>query len=212
MSSAGRRARGRPIGTGLDDRLTLQKMADMIVADPSMRPTTAAKRALDAPGESTIRRLQVKWKAGGTRYLGDARAKRSAAIVPRRTAAPYSPRTFRHLGEAQRKLSEAISPRMREVHEAMNSPAMQAAQEALRRYQESPEMRAMQESMRRFEESPAVQAMREAQRRYAESPAIRAMQELQSSPTMRAIQELQSSPTMQAMRELNARLAIDKPF
>ena len=211
MSSAGR-PRGRPIGTGLDDRLTLQKMADMIASDPSMKPTTAAKRALDAPGESTIRRLQVKWKAGGAQYLADARVKRSAAMVPKRTAAPYSPRTFRHLAEAHRKLSEAIAPRMREVHEAMNSPAMQAAQEALRRYQESPEMRAMQESIRRFEESPAVQAMREAQRRYAESPAIRAMQELQSSPTTRAIQELQSSPTMQAMRELSARLAIDNPF
>src|SRR3546814_8045505 len=77
MNNIINRGRGRPVGTGLDDGPTLNKMADIMVANPAMRPTTAMRRAIDKPGPSVVRRLQVKWKAGSAEYLAAARARRS---------------------------------------------------------------------------------------------------------------------------------------
>lgn len=62
MKNAAKRGRGRPEGSGLNDGPVLARMADMIVAAPRLKPTTAAKRVLDGPDEATISRLQVKWK------------------------------------------------------------------------------------------------------------------------------------------------------
>ena len=42
MSSI-KRSRGRPRGTGLDDSPTLKKVADMLAANPSLKPTAAIK-------------------------------------------------------------------------------------------------------------------------------------------------------------------------
>lgn len=167
-----KRSRGRPVGTGLNDGPTLKKVADMIVANPALRPTTAIRRALEKPEPSNIRRLQVKWRAGNAEYLADAQARRVAASAPvRRATVPYSPRTGRQIVEAQRKMQEALGPGFRAAQEMMNSPAMQAAQEAARRYQESPAMRAIEE--------------------FRNSPTMRAMRELQDSPMMRAAREME---------------------
>src|SRR3546814_16376115 len=73
MNNIINRGRGRPVGTGLDDGPTLNKMADIMVANPAMRPTTAMRRAIDKPGPSVVRRLQVKWKAGSAEYIEAAR-------------------------------------------------------------------------------------------------------------------------------------------
>lgn len=180
-----KRGRGRPIGTGLNDSPTLAKVGDMIAANPKLRPTTAIKRALSKLDPSTIRRLQVKWKAGAAEYLAEAEARRAAASAPipvRRASVPYFPRTGRHIMEAQRRMQEALGPGFRAAQELMNSPGMRAAQDAARRYQESPAMRAIEE--------------------LGNSPTMRAIEELQNSPTMRAICELQDSPMMRAAREM----------
>jgi hypothetical protein len=71
--STTKRNRGRPRGTGLDDSPTLRKVAEMLAADPSRKPTAAIKRALDKPTETAVRRLQGKWKDQGVRYLGTLR-------------------------------------------------------------------------------------------------------------------------------------------
>lgn len=55
--------RGRPRGSGLDDRVQLRRIAELIEADPSLKPTTAIK-ALGVSDPSTIRRLRDKLKAG----------------------------------------------------------------------------------------------------------------------------------------------------
>lgn len=168
--STTKRNRGRPRGTGLDDSPTLRKVAEMLAADPSRKPTAAIKRALDKPTETAVRRLQGKWKDQGAKYLADAQARRSAAPAPpRRTSAPYSPRAARQMLEAHRRMQDALSPSMLAAQEMMNSPAMMAAQEAARRLSESPAMRAIEELQN--------------------SPTMRAMRELQASPAMRAIQE-----------------------
>lgn len=181
--NSSKRSRGRPVGSGLDDRPTLKKVADMIVANPSLRPTSAIRRALDKPEPSNIRRLQVKWKAGKAEYIAEAQARRAGASMPaRRVSAPYSPRTGRNIVEAHRKMQEALGPGFRAAQEMMNSPGMRAAQEVARRYQENPALRAIEE--------------------FRNSPAMRAIEELQNNPTVRLMRELQDSPMMRAAREV----------
>src|SRR3546814_6510390 len=97
MNNIINRGRGRPVGTGLDDGPTLNKMADIMVANPAMRPTTAMRRAIDKPGPSVVRRLQVKWKAGSAEYLAAARARRAAASAP----VPARRRSEEHTSELQ---------------------------------------------------------------------------------------------------------------
>jgi hypothetical protein len=51
-----KRGRGRPRGTGKADGPTLRRIADLIKADPTLRPTTAIKRTVGTQNPSTIRR------------------------------------------------------------------------------------------------------------------------------------------------------------
>jgi hypothetical protein len=53
--------RGRPRGSGLDDRVQLRRISDLLEANPSLRPTTAIK-AIGVSDPSTIRRLREKLK------------------------------------------------------------------------------------------------------------------------------------------------------
>ena len=159
MSST-KRTRGRPRGTGLDDSSTLRKVADMLAADPSIKPTTAIKRALDKPTETAVRRLQGKWQHQGAWYQTDAKARRSLVSAPaRRASVPYSPRTVRQITEAHRRMQEALGPSVRASQELASSPGFMAAQEAARRLQESPSVRAMRE----LHDSPTFRAIREVQ-------------------------------------------------
>jgi hypothetical protein len=54
-------ARGRPKGTGLDDAGPLAAIAELIAANPGMKPTTAIK-ALGISDPSTVRRLRDKYQ------------------------------------------------------------------------------------------------------------------------------------------------------
>jgi len=62
MQTAVKRKRGRPRGTGIDDRQRLETIAATIAANPGMRPTTAI-RAIGIADPSVIRRLRDKFKA-----------------------------------------------------------------------------------------------------------------------------------------------------
>jgi len=70
-----KRARGRPPGTGLDDTSQLVVVADMMLADPSLKATTAMRRAFTGIGPSHLRRLQAKWRKGSSRFVMAAREK-----------------------------------------------------------------------------------------------------------------------------------------
>lgn len=198
--STTKRGRGRPPGTGLNDVPTLSKVADMLLANPRMKPTTAIVRVLGKPGPSTIRRLQEKWKVGGPDYLAEARraAEREAyrrsleATIQRQSVEAF--RSSRRLGLGA-TLDGFDSPAMKAIQEALNSPAMRA--------------------MRELQDSPAMRAMRELH----DSPAMRAMRELQNSPVMRAAQEAMNSPAMRALQEqmerariLSERLQLPRPY
>ncbi len=165
-----KRGRGRPPGTGLNDDPTLNKVADVLLANPRMKPTTAMARVLDRPGPSTVRRLQVKWHAKGVTYLAEAEARRAAEQEAHRRSLEATLR--RQSVEAYRAsmgLGAALA--------ALDSPAMKAMQEALN----SPAMRVMRE----LQDSPTMRAARELQN----SPAMRAVQEAMASPAMRTLQE-----------------------
>jgi hypothetical protein len=61
LESASLSRRGRPKGTGIDDRIWLRELDRLIAIDPSTPPTTAIK-ALGISDPSTIRRLRDKHK------------------------------------------------------------------------------------------------------------------------------------------------------
>lgn len=64
--------RGRPRGSGLDDRDQLRRIAELIEADPTLKPTTAIK-AIGVSDPSSIRRLRDKLKnpdSPGTQVVG----------------------------------------------------------------------------------------------------------------------------------------------
>lgn len=56
--------RGRPKGSGIDDRGRLQQIASLMAVDPRLKPTTAIK-AIGITDPSTIRRLRDKLRAMG---------------------------------------------------------------------------------------------------------------------------------------------------
>ena len=93
------RQRGRPVGTQINDNPTLTKMADLIAVNPALRPTTAIRRVLAAPGPSIIRRLQVKWKDHGAGLLVDAKARLDArkALEVSHQLAQAQLKAWRHL-------------------------------------------------------------------------------------------------------------------
>lgn len=63
MAQAGTR-RGRPKGTGIDDSASLRRLAEMLHANPGLKPTTAIRR-LGFTNPSAIRRLRDKYKLLG---------------------------------------------------------------------------------------------------------------------------------------------------
>ena len=57
-----KRSRGRPKGTGIDDQEKLIEIGRLVLADPSLKPTTAI-RSLGYDDPSTVRRLRDKFNA-----------------------------------------------------------------------------------------------------------------------------------------------------
>jgi hypothetical protein len=86
-----KRPRGRPRGSGKDDSSVLARVADYLLSDTSLKPTTAMKRVMasrrdwHASDETLLRRWQVKWKRNGQALMEAAseraRPKRAAALV-----------------------------------------------------------------------------------------------------------------------------------
>lgn len=136
-----KRQRGRPRGSGKDDTPYLIRTADLLVRNPSMKPTAAMNHLIkkrkdwDATDTTLLRRWQVKWKANRDELL--AAANERAQLRP--PAAPAhlkifslmqalktvesSPffKMFRDAQEAAEK-----SPWLKTMREMENSPTTQA--------------------------------------------------------------------------------------
>jgi hypothetical protein len=67
-----KRKRGRPLNSCKPDSPLLAQVADILVSNPKMKPTTAIRGVLASPDPSPIRRLQSKWKQGSSNYLQQA--------------------------------------------------------------------------------------------------------------------------------------------
>ena len=68
-----KRRRGRPLDSCIDDSSWLAQVAEILLSNPKLKPTTAIKRVLPTPDPSPIRRLQSKWKQDGAGYEKGAR-------------------------------------------------------------------------------------------------------------------------------------------
>ncbi len=85
--------RGRPKGSGLDDSSQLRRVADLLEADPHLKPTTAIK-AIGVSDPSTIRRLREKLKVEPLRSPNGGAAE-SPRGVQRRSASVSTVRRHR---------------------------------------------------------------------------------------------------------------------
>lgn len=161
--NTGNRRRGRPLGTGLKDAPTLARVADLMLANPSLRPTTAIKRVTGTSDPSVIRRLQVKWKADGAWHFAEARARQKhlqqatrAHLMPdRRWSAPSRAldRAYADLGmfgfAGARPPETTVEKEMRKAHERIDAlihGRESTADRMLREAQEGNVGRAMREA------------------------------------------------------------------
>jgi hypothetical protein len=224
--STEKRSRGRPPGTGKDDRKVLESVADMVVANPTMRPTTAMRRVAPKATEAEVRRFQVKWKEGREVLLNAARerteAKRLTGSVPARRSRPQAghvggvgnPRDLAAMTQLVREVLDnpaaqmarelANSPAAQMARELANSPAAQMAREmanspAAQMARELANTPAAQMA-REMANSPAAQMAREI----ANSPAAQMARELANSPAARLAREMENSATMRALRDLDS--------
>lgn len=193
MTDIGRK-RGRPKGTEIaTDRAILAKMADLMLREGVMRPTTAIKRVRpDDWNENLLHRLRGKWKQRSRHLMAEARA---------RVARP-------HKASASRGISAlAVAAAGRDpFYDALGLSSRGAV---------------MQAAMGLANETAVLRALREANERCSRllneathgsglgvlcqmenSPTARAMRLLDESPTMRMMREMENSPTMRAMREI----------
>jgi hypothetical protein len=153
-----KRPRGRPRGSGKNDLPQLAQVADLLVCDPSLRPTTAMKRIMrsaknwEARDETLLRRWQVKWKEHGVSLIEVARER----AQPRPAALAKPPYFDRQALRVVQEFEEAIRA-------AQNSPfekAMRTAQDhpfekALRAAQNS----RLEEALRKVRELPFEKAL-----------------------------------------------------
>ena len=72
--------RGRPKGTGLDDRAIIQSVIEMVAANPDLKPTTAI-RSFGVTDPSAIRRLRDKFHLVHEETRAPAAAKRAPAAA-----------------------------------------------------------------------------------------------------------------------------------
>lgn len=176
-----KRPRGRPKGTGIDDRPVLLQMAELIVAKPTLRPTTALKRIVRRPSESYERRIQAKWRVVGEALCAEVRARAANDRAPVMRGAALSP-----VALARRVAASPVLSAMDALH---NNPTMRA----LRAFEDSPAMRAA----RALEDGPIGQA----KRLLDSNPSLRMMIELENSPAMRMAREIANNPVLKAARE-----------
>ncbi len=160
------KTKGRPKGSEKDDSKALNAMADMIHANPALKPTPAMRRHNPKIDVAEIRRLQGKWKERKDTLLAAAQA-RTEVRRKQADTANLSVQGSGFLGtEAARTARETYnSPLMRAMREIQDNPASRAVRE----FQNNPTMRAIYEAqngtaiqaIRAFQEGPLGRALRE---------------------------------------------------
>lgn len=132
-----KRGRGRPKGSGINDDREMRQIADMLLENPKLKPTTAMHRILrDSRYEAStdtarIRRWQDKWKVGKELFLAEASERRSqreqaAMRADLRRGAETILTAVQRLNEQLRQpgVQLAMDNMMKQIREPLN--AMQA--------------------------------------------------------------------------------------
>lgn len=176
-----KRPRGRPKGSGIDDRPTLEAVADMLFRAPHLRATTAMKRVALRAGESDIRRLQGKWRADEVALREGARLRAEA-----RKAADGRDRSR---GGGELRWSK---PERRAV--GVNWTRETATEKAMRQFMESP----INKALERMANDPVMKAID----RMANNPTLKALERLANNPTLQAIERMTKDPTLRAMERM----------
>ena len=81
-----KRGKGRPKGSEKDDSLVLATIANAIIANPSLKPTTAMRQYNRRASHAEIRRWQAKWSERKLPLLDEAKVRVEARNC--RSAAP----------------------------------------------------------------------------------------------------------------------------
>ena len=160
-----KRPRGRPNGTGKNDAPYLTQVADLLLRDQSLRPTTAINRVIDsrndwgATRETLLRRWQAKWKENGEVY--------KAAALERA-----------HLRDTEAARS-ALNSAGKVMADFANSPTARNYAEAMQKYASNPVVKRWLD----YANSPAVRDRIKALENYANSTAGKALLDYANSPT-----------------------------
>lgn len=167
-----KKPRGRPKGTVIaTDQKTLEAIADLIVRESALRPTTAIKRVVPNWTDTIVHRLLGKWRKSSAALLLDAQQRqkelRDPASISTQSNSVYL------LAEIARM---DANPVLRTARELASSSALKAA--------------------RKMMDSPTLRMIRQMQ----ESPSVRLIRELQNSPTLQLWQAVGSNPIVQMAR------------
>lgn len=171
-----KKGRGRPPGTGKDDTPMLVQIADSMTANLNLKPTTAIRRINPRAGDAEVRRLQVKWKLEGARYLAQARARYDEAAE-----------------QACRAQLQAAQARLNHQMEAAAAVFRDHKVGSILGGIESARMQALRDGL--------GGAMESALRELVDSGALASLGTINGSPAVRAIIEAQS-PRAELLRQL----------
>ena len=89
-----RRSRGRPPGTGKNDAPYLARIADAVLANPKLAPTTAMRQLIAECNDwletdtTLLRRWQIKWKASAEQLMQAARSQAARSKAMPKTPDP----------------------------------------------------------------------------------------------------------------------------
>ena len=179
-----KRLRGRPRGTGKNDTRQLEQVAEFMISNLSLKPTTAMKQVIasrkswDASDETLLRRWQEKWKMQGAKFLTQARqqaeAKKAAALKRKETVQSDAElsRGFENTLAifADSPLAKIMADVQKSPWDIFDHTAMKSLMESQRRMEEC--FRPLQEGLRWVEVAfnfPALRSLMETQKRISES-------------------------------------------
>ncbi len=120
------RPRGRPKGTGIDDRDSLRAIVTLLSRDPALKPTTAIRQS-GVTDPSVVRRLREKLKATAIAPAGPKRKSAQSPVRPTASISlhrlPSAPEEKSSSSDAKRRRTPAAgSPAQADTYEAP-SPA-----------------------------------------------------------------------------------------
>jgi hypothetical protein len=164
-----KKRRGRPLGSGIDDSAELSQVADLLVRNPSMRPSAAMKQATrgrkgrETP-ETLLRRLQAKWKQQGESLL--AAAQERARPKASSGAAGYSHYPLTATGQFRSQIDRMMDDQRR-MQDLIDPPHLRMMREQQQRMQDlidPPHLRMMREQQQRIQDLIDPPHMREFRR------------------------------------------------